>query len=88
MQQAVAVSDAGNRAEHPWKYNWANPEDETKMKVALEAMARTALGMDAPSAVKKPVRKAAGGAATAAASKKKSMLPVVADEPAALEDGY
>jgi hypothetical protein len=48
LQQAVAVSDASNRAEHPWKYTWANPDDETKFKVSLEAMARTALGMDAP----------------------------------------
>jgi len=60
MQQAVAVSDARTKAEHPWKYTWANPEDETKMKTALEAMARTALGLDAPAP--KTVRKAAAGA--------------------------
>jgi len=80
MQQAVAVSDASNRAEHPWKYNWANPEDETKMKEALEAMARTALGLDTPSAPAKPVRM------TTAAAKKKSMLPVEPPEPVALAD--
>ena len=60
MQQAVAVSDARTKAEHPWKYTWANPEDEAKMKTALEAMARTALGLDAPAP--KPVRKTAAGA--------------------------
>ncbi len=84
MQQAVAVSDASNRAQHPWKYSWANPEDETKMKVALEAMARTALGMDAPPAP--PAKKTTGttAAARAAAAKKKtSMLPA---EPPALAD--
>ena len=81
MQQAVAVSDASNRAEHPWKYNWANPEDETKMKEALEAMARTALGLDAPPAPPKPVRKTT-------ATKKKSMLPVESPEPVALADEH
>ncbi len=34
MQQAVAVSDAANRPEHPWSYSWANPGDEEKMKAA------------------------------------------------------
>ncbi len=79
MQQAVAVSDANNRAEHPWKYNWANPEDETKMKVALEGMARTALGLDTPPAPAKPVRKTT-------APRKKSMLPAEPPEPVALAD--
>ena len=79
MQQAVAVSDANNRAEHPWKYNWANPEDETKMKVALEGMARTALGLDTPLAPAKPVRKTT-------APRKKSMLPAEPPEPVTLSD--
>jgi len=57
MQQAVAVSDTRFKPEHPWKYTWADPADELKMKAALEAMARTALGLDAPV---KPVRKVAG----------------------------
>jgi len=68
MQQAVAVSDAGSHAEHPWKYSWANLDDEGKMKSALEAMARTALGLDAPPAPAKPVRK------TATAARKKTPL--------------
>ena len=79
MQQAVAVSDANNRAEHPWKYTWANPEDETKMKVALEGMARTALGLDTPPTPAKPVRKTT-------APRKKSMLPTEPPEPVALAD--
>jgi hypothetical protein len=63
MQQAVAVSDASNHAEHPWKYSWANLDDESKMKAALEDIARTALGLDTPpaptakSARKTPVKK-------------------------------
>jgi hypothetical protein len=48
MQQAVAVSDAKHRPEHPWTYAWANPDDEGKMKVALEQIARQALGLKTP----------------------------------------
>ncbi len=48
MQQAVAVSDAQNRPDHPWNFNWASPGDEDKMKAALEGMARSALALDAP----------------------------------------
>jgi hypothetical protein len=45
MQQAVAVSDVKSRSDHPWSYSWANPDDEDKMKVALEDIARKALGL-------------------------------------------
>jgi hypothetical protein len=88
MQQAVAVSDATNRAEHPWKYVWANPDDELKMKVSLEAIARTALGMDAPPAPAKSAAKSATkAAAKAPVHKKTSMLhPDTPPEPPALTD--
>ena len=67
MQQAVAVSDARTRPEHPWTFSWANPEDEGKMKSALETMARQALGMtpaaDASSAApSKPAPRHTGAA--------------------------
>jgi len=58
MQQAVAVSDSRNRAEHPWKYSWADPADEGKMKVSLEEIARTALGLNAPLPASAPAKKA------------------------------
>jgi hypothetical protein len=48
MQQAVAVSDARNRPEHPWNYAWANPDDEIKMKESMETIARDALGLTSP----------------------------------------
>jgi hypothetical protein len=48
MQQFVAVSDAKNQPDHPWSYAWANPDDEDKMKGALEDIARDALGLTAP----------------------------------------
>jgi hypothetical protein len=45
MEQAVAVSDAKTHTEHLWNYAWANPDDEAKMKSALEDIARDALGL-------------------------------------------
>ena len=48
MEQAVAVSDARNTPEHPWKFSWSNPDDEQKMKTQLEDVARTALGIATP----------------------------------------
>ena len=57
MEQAVAVSDAKSHLEHVWSYIWANPDDEGKMKSALEEMARTALGLNPPSLA--PRKKAA-----------------------------
>ncbi len=50
LQQAVAVSDAHNRPEHPWSYSWADPETESEMKADLESMARDALGLNPPPA--------------------------------------
>ena len=47
-QQMVAVSDQENHPPHPWSYAWANPDDEAKMKSALEDMAREALGLNPP----------------------------------------
>lgn len=52
MRQTVAVSDATDRPEHPWNYTWANPDDEDKMKSAMEDQARTALGLEAAPAAK------------------------------------
>jgi len=45
MEQAVAVSDAKSRPEHPWTFTWANPADEDKMKEQMENIAREALGL-------------------------------------------
>ena len=57
MQQAVAVSDARSRPEHPWSYTWANPDDEAKMKSDLEDTARDALGFKLPPPVPPPAPK-------------------------------
>jgi hypothetical protein len=56
MQQTVAVSDAKSHPDHPWAYSWSSPEDEAKMKAALEDIARTALGLTAAAAKPAPRR--------------------------------
>jgi hypothetical protein len=80
MQQAVAVSDAKNRPEHPWNYTWSNPDDEAKMKSALEDIARNALGLNPPPSApahKKP--------ATTAAARKAAKPAPPPPPPATLE---
>ena len=79
MQQAVAVSDAYDHAEHPWKYSWANPDDEAKMKSALEAIARTELGLDKPAPT--PAK-----TAKTTVRKKTPLVPLPPPEPAPLAD--
>jgi hypothetical protein len=59
VQQTVAVSDAIDRPEHLWNYTWANPDDEDKMKAAVEDLARTALGLNPPPAPKPKPKSAA-----------------------------
>jgi hypothetical protein len=84
LQQAVAVSDAKSRPEHPWSYSWANAEDEAKMKSALEGIARDALGLKAPPAPKPVARR--GTTRTAATRKTaKPVAPVPAPEPPPLD---
>jgi hypothetical protein len=76
MQQAVAVSDAKTRPEHPFSYVWANPEDEQKMKASIEEMARGALGLktQTPPTTKRASAKPHAKPAPAAVS------PVLVDE--------
>jgi hypothetical protein len=80
MQQAVAVSDAYDHAEHPWKYSWANPDDEKKMKAALEAIARTELGLD------KPAPTTPAKTAKTTARKRTPLVPPPPPEPTPLAD--
>jgi hypothetical protein len=70
VQQVVAVSDARSRPAHPWNYAWSNPDDEAKMKLALEDLARDALGLNPPPAKPAPKR-----AATATSTARKSTKP-------------
>jgi len=88
MQQEVAVSDARSETEHPWKYKWANPDDANKMKSALEAIARTELGMDATAAaaVKKGATAKSGTTAAKAAPVRRKNSMLASSSPIALED--
>ena len=81
MHQEVAVSDVTDRPEHAWDYTWANPDDEAKMKAAMEDLARTALGLSPPPppAQPKPAPKT-----TSTAHKPKQ--PTLPPQPAPLVD--
>ncbi len=79
MQQVVAVSDARSRPDHPWEYAWSNPDDEAKMKAALEDIARDALGLTPPPAAPAPKRTAT--AKTARKSLKLQQPPLPAPAP-------
>jgi len=59
MYQAVAISDAKSRPDHPWSYAWANPGDEEKMKAAMEEIARIALGLKSAVTASPPKRASA-----------------------------
>jgi hypothetical protein len=81
LQQAVAVSDAKTRPEHPWSFSWADPEDEGKMKAALEEIARNALGLNPPPPPPAPAPKRTPARKTA-----KPVAPAPPPEPAPLMD--
>ena len=79
MQQAVAVSDAKSKPEHPWSYTWANPEDEIKMKESMEEIAREALGLKPPAAAQ-PKHATTKPKAKSASSAPPPVLPELVDE--------
>ena len=85
VQQTVAVSDAKSRPAHPWNYAWSNPEDEAKMKSAMEDMAREALGLNPPPAKAAPKRTAASTASAARAARK-AAKPLEPPPPASLDN--
>jgi hypothetical protein len=78
MQQTVAVSDTRNQPDHPWSYTWANPDDEAKMKAAMEDLARNALGLTPPPPPPAP--------AHTGARKKAKTTPATPPPPAPLMD--
>jgi hypothetical protein len=75
MQQAIAVSDPRNRPDHPWTYSWASPDDEEKMKSALEDIAREALGLSTPPPAPKPVPRRTAAATRMATRKAAKPAP-------------
>ncbi len=84
MQQAVAVSDAKNRPDHPWTFSWANPEDEDKMRSEMEDIAREAMGLSAPVHASAPP--AHSSRTTTAGTVRKTAKTASPAPPAPLED--
>jgi len=76
LEQTVAVSDAKPHPPHPWNFAWSNPDDEAKMKAALEDVARDALGLNPPPPPAKP-------AAKRAATTRKTAKPAPPPDPPA-----
>lgn len=54
LQQMVALSYTTNEEPHPYVYQWADPQDATKMQAALEKIAREALAAKYQPAVASP----------------------------------
>ncbi len=85
LRQAVAVSDAKDRPEHPFERLWESEDERTQVTASLEAMARAQLAKyDLPAgpatapvaapapAAKAPVRTGAGATAAARARQRKA----------------
>jgi len=81
MEQTVAVSDSNSRPEHAWSFEWASPEDEGKMRAALEEIARGALGLNPPPAPPAPTP-------VKGHKKAQSAPPAAPPEPAPLMDEH
>jgi hypothetical protein len=68
IRQMVAVSDVKPGEPHPYAYHWNSPEDEAKMRAAMEALAAQALAGRSPGsfgpATKVPKSKATAPALT------------------------
>jgi hypothetical protein len=82
LRQTVAVSDAKTHPDHPWSYSWSNPDDEAKMKSAMEDIARGALGLNPPPAKAAPKRTTQ----TTRTPTSKKAKPAPPPEPAPLAD--
>jgi hypothetical protein len=77
LQQMVALSTTANEEPHPYTYQWASPDDETKMQAALEKLAReAAAAQHAPSIIGAPVPKATHTAAKTTKAPVKGALTV------------
>jgi hypothetical protein len=77
MNQIAGVSDNRSADTESWAFTWANPDDENKMKAALEQIAEKAMAPPAPptSNTKKPA-----GAHRKSRQPPPPPLPMLADE--------
>jgi hypothetical protein len=83
MQQTVAISDGKSRPDRAWTYSWANPDDQNKMKAAVEEIARQALGIKSAEPTPAPAARKPGSQARRAA---KPAAPSAQPAPAPLAD--
>ncbi|MDR3725223.1 MAG: hypothetical protein P4K83_12160 [Terracidiphilus sp.] len=60
LNQAVAVSDNRDLAQHPWTFAWSDPTDQDKTKASLQQIARDALGLTPPPAPSAPAKRTSG----------------------------
>lgn len=86
LHQTVGVSDAKDRPDHPWTYNWSNPADEARMKSLLEDQARLVLGLTTPQpATPAPTHHTTTTTRKTTQSKASQAKPAPAPEPVPLE---
>ena len=82
MNQMVAISDAKPTEPHPYAYSWSDPDDQAKMKLAMEKLAQETLAGTPPpastTAAKPPAKTTTTRRKTAA--KPKPQLPLLEDQ--------
>lgn len=82
MNQIAGVSDSRSGGDSlSWQFSWANPEDENKMKAALEQIAAKAIAPPAPAPAPVPAKTARGTVHRKAHQPPPAApLPMLADE--------
>lgn len=84
MNQMAGVSDTHPLDNQSWIYSWANPDDEAKMKAALEMIAEKAVAL--PPATQ--TGKTAGAAGTHRTSHRSSHLPTAPKLPMLADEEF
>jgi uncharacterized membrane protein YgcG len=80
MQQMTGVSDTRTGDTESWVFSWANPEDEGKMKAALETIAQQAMAPPAPASNATTKKVSASGTRRKTHEAAPPPLPALADE--------
>jgi hypothetical protein len=78
MKQVAGVSDTRSGDTLSWAFSWANPDDENKMKTALEAIAEKAIAPPAEATATRPASSTT--ARHKRAQPEATPLPMLADE--------
>ena len=80
MNQMAGVSDNRTGDTESWAFTWANPDDENKMKSALEDIAQKAISAPAPSTPTK--------SASSAVAHRKARRPAAPPTPALADEDF